>query len=262
MIIAGFLSLLAEAASGQDRVFMEIRRFDAPEARQGVAVDADHFYVITNQSVAKYDKSTGRLVARWETSDEEPLVHLNAGLVLDGKLYCAHSTYPAFPPTSSVEIWDTETLEHVDTHSFGITDGSLTWIDRYDGAWWAVFAHYTKKIGEDGKTKGTNWTRLDKLDSNWQRRESWMFPEEVVKKFEPSSNSGGAWGPDGRLYCTGHDAPELYTFTLPKAGSVLRMHEAIPATIEGQAFVWDPTDRNVIYGIDKQNRQVVVSRLH
>jgi hypothetical protein len=261
VILACHLSCAQEHGNAQDRVFREIRRFDAPEARQGIAVDAEHFFVITNTVLAKYDKTTGKLVKRWEASDEEPLVHLNAGVVIDGKLYCAHSTYPAFPRTSSVEIWDPETLEHIDNHSFGITNGSLTWIDQHAGAWWAVFSHYSKKVGIDGRTKGTAWTRLVKFDMDWHQQQSWAFPEEVLARLEPRSNSGGAWGDDGRLYCTGHDATEMYALELPKAGSILRLTETIPITITGQAFAWDPFDSDIVYGLDKQKRQVVVSRL-
>src|SRR5690606_36702816 len=113
-------------------VCQEQRRFNVPEARQGVAVDAEHFYAIDNRVIAKYTKSTGALVQRWEASETVPLVHLNAGVVVGRKLYCAHSNYPHYPDTSSVEIWDTGTLEHIGSKSFGITDGSLTWIDYHD----------------------------------------------------------------------------------------------------------------------------------
>ncbi len=260
-VVGCSFSLAAAAVNAQGRVFRELKRFDVPEARQGVAVDAGHFFAITNQAVAKYDKSAGTLVKRWAASDELPLVHLNAGLVIDGKLYCAHSNYPDYPETSSVEIWDAASLEHIGTHSFGITDGSLTWIDRHQGVWWAVFAHYSSKVGQQGRTKGTRWTRLVKFDRDWCPVQSWVFPEEVTGRFEPKSNSGGMWGPDGKLYCTGHDAPELYCLALPRSGSVLRLVEVVPINITGQAFAWDPTNRDLIYGIDKAQRQVVVSRL-
>ncbi len=151
-LLVGCLVLAGTAVQAQDRFFQELNRFDAPEARQGVAVDADYFYPITNVGVAKYTKSTGTLVKRWETSDEHPLIHLNAGLIIDGELYCSHSNYPEYPETSSVEIWDTTSLEHIRTHSFGVTDGSLTWIDRYRGDWWAVFAYYSKHAGKGGRT--------------------------------------------------------------------------------------------------------------
>ena len=55
---------------------------------------------------------------------------------MDGKLYAAHSNYPEWPMTSSLEILDAETMEHVGSHSFGIQWGSLTWVDWHDGHWW------------------------------------------------------------------------------------------------------------------------------
>src|SRR3546814_8779330 len=55
--------------------------------------------------------------------------------------------------TSSVEVFDTRTMEHVDSFSFGILRGSLTWLDRHDGAWWAGFANYDND-GDDGLPYG------------------------------------------------------------------------------------------------------------
>ena len=43
---------------------------------------------------------------------------------------------------SSIEVFETATLEHVESHSFGIFGGSATWVDRADGHWWVAFAHY------------------------------------------------------------------------------------------------------------------------
>ncbi|NIR39319.1 MAG: hypothetical protein GWO22_26155, partial [Actinobacteria bacterium] len=53
-------------------------------------------------------------------------------MVLDGKIYCAHSNYRYFPMTSSIEVWDADTLEHIGSHSIGIRLGSLTWLDKHD----------------------------------------------------------------------------------------------------------------------------------
>ena len=50
-------------------------------------------------------------------------------MLMDGKIYAAHSNYPDWPMTSSLEIWDAETMKHIGTHSFGIQWGSLTWVD-------------------------------------------------------------------------------------------------------------------------------------
>ena len=35
----------------------ETQRFDVEEAKQGIAVDAHHFYVINNASIVKYTKN-------------------------------------------------------------------------------------------------------------------------------------------------------------------------------------------------------------
>ena len=103
-----------------DREFKEVRRYDAPEAGQAVAIDERHFYAIVNSMIAKYDRETGKRVAVWKSDAERPLRHLNSGIVRDGKLYCANSNYPQWPEASSVEIWDTKTMEHIGSHSLGI----------------------------------------------------------------------------------------------------------------------------------------------
>jgi hypothetical protein len=87
-----------------------LARFHAPEARQGVAVDERFYYVIGNRVIGKYDRKSHQRLAVWEGPEGGPIEHLNSGVVVDGRLYCAHSNYPGIPMTSSVEIWDTETL--------------------------------------------------------------------------------------------------------------------------------------------------------
>lgn len=244
-----------------EQTLQEIRRFPTKEAHQGVAVDDEFFYAIDNQTIGKYDKITGDFVSRWQATPQLPLIHLNSGVVLEGKLYCAHSNSPGIPMTSSVEIWDTKTLQHVATHSFGIYEGSLTWIDRHEDSWWAVFAHYTKKSLSDDPGRDGRWTTLVKFDDQWQRQEGWVFPEEVLSRFAPHSNSGGSWGPDGLLYCTGHDRREFYVLRLPDAGSILQLVETVPAHVTGQAFAWDRSEPYTLWGIDRSQSEVVVSQL-
>ena len=221
-------SIEAQSSEG----FVEIKRFSASEARQGVAVDATYVYVIGTQEIGKYDKHTGMQVTSWKATENEPIIHLDSGVIVEGKLYCAHSNYPGIPMTSSVEIWDAETLQHIDSHSFGIRWGSCTWIDRFQGFWWAAFAHYEKfkaALNTDNK-----WTTLVKFDDNWNSLEEWVFPSKVLEMFAPMSNSGASWGADGLLYCTGHDRPEIVTLRLPKAGSVLELVRLIPTNSLGQ----------------------------
>lgn len=152
---ATFLLLVLSMPSCEagDLTGIAINRWSAKEAKQAVAVDNNCFYTIGNAVLGKYNKQTGVRLASWSASDELPLTHLNSGVVIDGKLYCAHSNYPAQPEASSVEIFDAETLKHVGNHSSGVYEGSLTWIDRHDNAWWAVFAHYSKNLDENPYAK-------------------------------------------------------------------------------------------------------------
>ena len=215
--------------------------------------------MIGSQRIGKYNKTTGELVARWEERKDGPIIHLDSGVIIGGKLYCAHSNYSDVPMTSTIEIWNAATLEHIESFSFGIYRGSCTWIDWHDGYWWAAFAHYEKWKHVTGK--GSEWTTVVKLDDQWREIESWVFPEEVIQKFRPMSNSGGSWGADSLLYCTGHDLPELYAFRIPKRGSVLDLVEIIPINIYGQGIAWDRFDNGIIFGIRKKDKQVVVSKI-
>lgn len=260
LLVALFtVAMTGHTLYGEEAAFIENRRFDAAEARQAVAVDAHHFYAIDNAAIGKYDRRTGKRVARWEAGAKSPLTHLNSGIVRDGRLYCAHSNYPHQPDTSSVEIWDAASLQHVDSHSFGIYEGSLTWIDRKDDSWWAVFAHYSRQSAGIPE-RDHRWTSLVRFDSRWRRLEAWVFPPEVLDRFAPNSCSGGAWGPDGALYCTGHDHREVYRLKLPASGSTLVLQATLPAPFTGQGIAWDHAGQ-IILGIDRPGRQVIAARL-
>ncbi len=227
-----------------------IAEFPAAEAGQGVAVDAGHFYAIDNTTIAKYDKATGRLVKHWVQEKGGPLVHLDGAVVREGRVYAAHSNYPQWPMTSSLEIWDATTLEHIGTRSFGISWGSLTWIDFHNGFWWLVFANYDQPYGPDRTPYGNKLnTQLIKFTPEFQTVESWTLPRSILDQFGVMSNSGGSWGPDGFLYLTGHDLGELYQMRLPSAGSVLELVATVPMAVRGQGIAWDRSDPGVIYGV-------------
>jgi hypothetical protein len=243
----------------EKRTFKEVESFNVPESRQGVAVDDEHFYAIDTRGIAKYEKASGTLIKKWESNEDGPIKHLNSGAVVDGKLYCAHSNYPEFPMTSSIEIFDPETLEHIESHSFGINWGSCTWVDKHDGFWWAAFAHYNK--WKDSTGTDVRWTRVIKFDDQWRELESWVFPQEVLDRFENMSNSGGSWGPDGFLYCTGHDAAELYVLKLPSKGSILELVDVVPIDCSGQGLAWDRSEPASIYTIRKADRIVINSEM-
>jgi hypothetical protein len=240
---------------------MEIKRFKVKTAQQGVAVDRDHFYVINNSWITKHLKEDGREVSRWD-GVAEGIIHLNSGNVIKGKLYCANSNFPHQPMAGSIEIFDAATLKHLGTHSFGISHGSVTWIDEHDGFWWVGFAQYSGKHAAEGKD--TRWTTLAKYTKDWAQVESWMYPENIIEEFMPMSNSGGSWGDDGYLYCTGHDKEELYVMKLPKSGYTLEHVKTIPTTIHGQGIAIDRTVKNklIIYGLsERKDSSVVVNEI-
>jgi hypothetical protein len=198
----------------------ELTKFSAAEAHQGVAVDKSHFYAISNRTIGKYDKETGNFVARWDAPVDSPLKHLNSGVVIDGKLYCAHSNWPSEPLQNSIEIWEAATLKHVERRRLDEPKAAVTWIDRHDDAWWIVFASY-------GTKQHVRRTSLVRLDDAWNRVASWTFPDEVVERFVPFSCSGGSWGPDGLLYVTGHDRAETYAIRVPDQGASLKLMETV-----------------------------------
>jgi hypothetical protein len=247
--LAAFLAVLAFGAFAKPTL-EQVGEFAVPEANQGVGVDDRHFYAVDNQTIGKYDKKTGKLVKKWSGDKKGPILHLDSAMVMDGKLYAAHSNYPEWPMTSSLEIFDAETLQPTGSHSFGILYGSLTWVDWKDGHWWMTFANYDKPFGPD-KTKYGNKlnTVMVKFTRDFVPVESWTLPKVLLDRFEDMSNSGGAWGPDGYLYLTGHDPAELYRVRLPKSGSILEVVDIIPMNIRGQGIAWDKSNPGVIYGI-------------
>lgn len=237
----------------------ELKRFSAAEANQGVALDGEFFYAITNKAIGKYRKDAGEKVASWSAAKDEPFIHLNAGLVHAGKLYCAHSNFPRKPMVSSVEMWDVATLKHIGRHDFGRYIGSLTWLDRKDGHWIACFVHYRKNGGEPGR--GPEETRIVQFDNSWKELAKWSLPEALIKKFGDYSSSGGGFGPEGKLFITGHDAKELYVLNFPKSGSVMEWTGTVAISAEGQAFNWDKKDAGVLYSISRKTKEVIVGKV-
>ncbi len=229
----------------------QVAEFPIPEANQGVGIDKDHFYAVDDRAIAKYERKTGKLVKKWEGPKDGPIIHLDSAMVMDGKIYCAHSNWPNWPMTSSLEIFDAATMEHVGSHSFGIRYGSLTWVDWKDGHWWMGFANYDRLIGPNKTPYGHKVnTVVVKMTKDFQTTQMWTLPKVLLDKFEDMSNSGGSWGPDGNLYLTGHDPAELYRIRFPKAGSVLELADAIPMNIRGQGVAWDRSgDSGTIAGI-------------
>ncbi len=246
------------AAAAAPRRCEEIRRIPAAEANQGVAADEQFLYAIANHAVGKYDKRSGKRVAGWECENGKPLIHLDSGVVHNGTIYCAHSNYPGVPMVSSIEMWDAATLRHSGSHSFGIFAGSATWVDLHDGYRYVTFAHY--RGPSDEPSRDPRWTALIQFDSDWQQRQSWVYPDEVVSRLGNYSISGGVFTRGGKLFCTGHDNPEVYVLAFPNGGSTLVLEETFAIPMKGQGIALDPADPAILYGIDRGRREIVVTR--
>ena len=261
VILLAALAVLASPALAQEPTLKttEVRRLNAPEANQGVAADKTHLYAIDNGRIARYDKASGVKQAEW-TGDPVRFKHLNACLIVGKELVCAGSNYPSVPQNSAVEIFDPVKMTHLRTVAIGPGIGSLTWVDRHDGFWWAMFANYDAKGGEPNRDH--RWTTLVKYDDQWRRLEAWTLPETVLARMAPYSCSGGGFGDDGLLYVTGHDRPELYALKVPTEGAAVLDHVATLAIpVEGQAIVWDPYDKRILWGVNRATRQVVAVKV-
>ena len=267
--LLAWASMLATAAHAEDTppVYEAqlVQQFDATNARQGVAADSDHFYAVNNFIIAKHNKPDGEVIAEWAGRAEgDPLIHLDSLVELDGRLYASHSNYPGWPMTSSVEIWDAGAMQHIGTHSFGVYRGSLTWLDRHDGAWWGAFANYDKVQSGQTESYGlTNNTQVVKLDDGFNVLQSWTLPMAILDRMRPMSNSGGSWGPDGCLYLTGHDHGEIYVMQIPAAGSTLDWVATVKVPVlDGQGIAWDRSvSDKILWGINKGERKVVKIRM-
>jgi hypothetical protein len=232
-----------------------IRSYPVPEANQGVAADGRFFYAIDNTVIAKYEMATGRRAGGWAGPRNGLVRHLNSCLAHRGRLWCANSNYPLTPMGSSVEVFDTETMRPVESHSLGLTDeGSLTWFDRYREGWIAGFAHYDGTGGIAGRPH--TFSSVVTFDAAWRRTGGWLFPASVLERMAPYAASGGALGPDGFLYLLGHDRPELYVVARPPMGPTLVHIATIAVEAEGQAFGWAGDGSRTIFTIDRRLRQV------
>jgi hypothetical protein len=234
-----------------------VRRY-ASTATQGVAVGRRDVYAVSNFRIVRYDKRTGEQKAEW-LGDRARFPHINSCALIQRELVCASSNYSGVPHVSTVEFFDPRTLVHKRSVSLGLGTGSITWVDRKDGAWWAMFANYDVNGAE--APRDHRWTTLVKFDDQWRRTEAWALPKAVLDRVAPMSVSGGGWGPDGRLYLSGHDRPEVYALELPKGGGVLDLIETFGVEVEGQAIDWDESEPRMLYGITRRTREILAMRM-
>lgn len=250
-------------------IFRDSVGFQSRDAVQGVAVDASHIYAINTASITRHDKTDGSAQASWSSiSKGSSVVHLNSGVVHEGHLHVAQSNWPKTPAISSVEVWNTESLAHDDSYRLPMDDSYLTWLDRHANFWWGTFADYPPRVAEYSTTtaidplqatNSTNNTRLVRMNDSFEILETWRYPKAMTDAWAPMSNSGGSWGPDGRLYLTDHDRSTLYVVSVPEKGSMVEWTETMPLPgIEGQGIAWDRTsDAPALYAIRRSSKCVI-----
>lgn len=228
-----------------------VRSYPAPEADQGVAVDTAHFYAVDNTVIAQYVIASGARVGEWVGPKGGLVRHINSCLADAGRLWCANSNYPETPMGSSIEVFDTASLAHVESHSLGMLDeGSITWIDRHRDGWLAGFAHYDETGGLPFKNH--TFSSVVTFDAEWRRTGGWLFPQSVLARMAPHAASGGAIGPDGWLYLLGHDRPEMYVVGRPPMGPTLIHLATIAIEAEGQAFSWAQDGSRTVYTVERR----------
>ena len=239
------LSLAADKASALPLKpgWVAANELRSPFAAQAAAADATYVYAVSNTTVARYNRSTGELIA---TGTGPGVKHLNSAFVRKGKVYCAHSNYPATPEESDIRVFDPATDKLTTFHRFDRPPGSLVW-NVHDGKnWWCCFAHYA---ADNAKTV------LVKMDDGFRELQRWTFPPKVVADWDGKSASGGLWDGD-TLLVSHHHFPVLYRLRVPAAGGELEFVEALACPFPGQGIARDPKAGGLV-GIDR-GRKVVV----
>lgn len=221
------------------------RLLASPHATQAAAADATSMYAISSTTVARYDRSTGKLLATATTPETK---HLNSGFMHEGKVWCAHSNYPAVPHESDIRVYDPAAGTLAVYHVFRDPPGSLVWCVVRDGCWWCCFAQY----GDDNAS--TVLVEYEPGGFDRERRRL-RFPAAVVADWDGMSGSGGIWDGDS-LLVSHHHFRVLYRMRLPQAGDTLELVEALHCPFPGQGFAADPATGGLI-GIDRDRRAVV-----
>lgn len=234
---------------------VQLEKYPAAQARQGVAVDATSFFAINNTAIGRYSRTGGKPVVDWRLVGAPVLSHINSCVVTSSReLLCAHSNFPELPMTGSLEWFDPASLQHIRSRSLGVTNGSLVWVDELASGWIAAFAHYDGRGGMPGI--GHRHTRIVRLDRDFREIEGWVLPDSVLERLSPHSASGGTIGSDGYLYLTGHDRPEVYVVAPPTMGPKLIHIATVDIDTAGQAIAWDrTTDRRILWSVDRPSRQ-------
>lgn len=246
LIIAGvmlnaFSSLVGSSVLLSDD-YREVSRLESVYAIQAAATHGKFVFAIDSRSVAKYDRTTGKLLGH----SQGDAIHLNSGFVWKNKILCAHSNYPSIPEQSQVMELDPSTMALTRWREFGDYGGSLTWIVRRGNRWLCNFAKY----GDQNKD-----SFLVEFDNRFKEKRRWSYPSELIDKLGKYSLSGGVWF-RGELLVTGHDAEEVYALSFPRTGPILEYVETRGIAFTGQGFAVDKASKGLV-GISRAQRNII-----
>lgn len=239
--------------------YKEVKRFRAQYANQAVAADGKYVYAIQNTHITKFTQD-GDSITTWHEPNKERIRHINSGIVIGHKLYCAHSNFPKTPMASSIEVFDTRTMQPIESISLGRNIGSCTWVVPGKKCWYVFFAHYDrhdpKHGGEEGKD--VSYSQLVQFDKKWRRQQSWILPKALIEEIRPTSLSGGILIGDV-FYCTGHGAGKCYLLKLPRYGMTMEWIGTIEIPFDGQGIAQDK--KGNLWGIIRKEKQVLKAEL-
>jgi hypothetical protein len=225
--------------------YVETTRIKSEHATQAAAADEKYLYAVSNTTVARYDRTTGKLQGSGTTSDTK---HLNSAFVHEGNVYCAHSNYPRKPEESDIRVYDPQTDKLSTFYTFKDCPGSIVWCIHDGKQWWCCFAHY----GADNAK-----TILIRYADGWKETARWTFPKKVIADWEAMSASGGIF--DGNsLLVSHHHFNVLYRLKIPKEAGELEYVEALECPFPGQGIARDPKTGGLI-GIDRNKRSMVLA---
>ena len=232
--------------AAQEPAYVEKAALPSPYATQAAAADERFVYAVSNKVIAKLDRATGVELAL----SKGEAAHLNSALLLDGKVYAAHSNFPLKPEQSDIRVLDPASMKLELLHRFESPPGSLTWVLKREGSWWCHFAGY-------GAEKGKSC--LVRFDSEWKETGRWSYPENLRKDWGMMNLSGGIWRNDV-LLATGHDKKLIYRLKVPATGELIEWLGTIPSPFPGQGIAADPKTGGLV-GIDRGRKRVVFAEL-
>ncbi len=246
MICTAVMGLAAASPCLADDAYVEKRALASPHAHQAAAADDRFIYAVSSKAIAKLDRTTGVELA----VSTGKASHLNSAVLMEGKLYAAHSNFPLKPEQSDIRVLTLDTMKLEVFHRFGNPPGSLTWALPRERSWWCHFAGYGNE-----KEKSC----LVRFDAAWNETGRWSYPADLMKDWGTMSLSGGIWQGDV-LLATGHDKKIIYRLKVPPSGGSVEWLGTLASPFPGQGIAPDPKTGGLV-GIDRKRKVVIFAEM-